>query len=106
MTYQGHDRRNEVRALTAALIEIVDEHNDTSTCVLEDLSASGARIHSDVALPVGVQLTLKAGSVAHPAVVKRCSPVLGGFDVGMEFLGGHWPSPIDLPIHWIHADQY
>ena len=106
MANQGHDRRTEARALTAALIEVVDEYNDTSTCVLENLSSSGARIHSDIALRVGVQVTLKAGSVAHRALVKHCKPALDGFDVGIEFVGGRWPSPIELPIHWIRADQY
>jgi hypothetical protein len=106
MAHQDNNRRREPRALTAALIQIVDEYYDTSTCVLEDVSTSGARVHSDIALRVGVHLTVKAGSVAHRACVKHCKPALGGFDVGLEFVGGRWPVAIELPIHWIHADRY
>jgi hypothetical protein len=55
MSDPRHDRRHEARALTAALIEVVDEYNDTNTCVLEDLSPSGACIQSDIALRVGAR---------------------------------------------------
>lgn len=105
MRHEGQDRRTEPRALTAALIEMVDEYSDTSTCVLEDLSASGARVHSDIALAIGVQVTLRVGSVAHRASVKHCKPALGGFDIGVEFVGGPWPAPIQFPIHWIRSDR-
>jgi hypothetical protein len=104
MAHSGHDRRSEARALTAALIELVDEYNDSSTCVLEDLSSAGACIHSDLALRVGAQITLKAGSVIHVAMIKHCKPVAGGFQIGIEFVGGPWPTPIELPIHWIHGN--
>jgi PilZ domain-containing protein len=106
MAYLGHDRRNEARALTAALIEVVDEYNDASTCVLEDLSPSGACIHSDLAMRVGVQVKIKAGSVIHAGVIKHCKPTEGGYHIGIEFAGGAWPDAIQFPIHWIHAGQY
>lgn len=106
MAHPEQERRREARALTAAVIQIVDEYNDTSTCVLEDLSSSGARIHSDIDLRIGGQLEVKVGSVVHPAVVRHCNPALGGFDIGIEFVDGPWPTPIEFPIHWIHARQY
>ena len=106
MPYFGHDRRSEARALTAALIEVVDEYNDASTCVLEDLSPSGACIHSDLAIRVGVPVTMKAGSVVHAGVIKHCKPTEGGFHVGIEFEGGAWPDEIQFPIHWIRADRF
>jgi len=106
MPYFAHDRRTEARALTAALIEVVDEYHDASTCVLEDLSPSGACIHSDLAMRVGVPVTMKAGSVVHAGVIKHCKPTVGGFHVGIEFAGGAWPDEIQFPIHWIRADRH
>jgi hypothetical protein len=105
MEHQEQNRRREARALTAALIEITDEYNDTSACVLEDLSPSGARVHSDIALRIGAELTLRVGSVTHAGIVRHCKPVMDAFDIGIEFVGGRWPAPIELPIHWIHSDR-
>jgi hypothetical protein len=101
----GQDRRTEPRALTASLIDIVDEWNDASQCILEDLSSSGACIHADIPLHVGAKVTLRAGCIAQVAIVKHCRSALGGFDIGLEFVGRRWPSPIQIPIHWIHVDR-
>jgi hypothetical protein len=106
MAQTEHDRRRESRALTAALIQITDEHEDISTCVLEDLSSSGACIHSDIALQVGKQVEIKAASVVHAGVVKYCKPDNEGFTIGIQFVGGKWPSPIGFPIHWIRAERH
>jgi PilZ domain-containing protein len=105
MKLAEHERRRESRALTAALIEITDEHEDKSTCVLEDLSSSGACIYSDIALGVGVQVEVNAASVVHNGVVKHCHSSGDGFHIGIEFVGGQWPAPIQFPIHWIRADR-
>jgi hypothetical protein len=103
MALARDDRRRESRALTAALIEIVDQHQDMSTCVLEDISSSGVCIHSDIALQVGVQVKVNAASVVHDGVVRHCKPCGEGFTIGIEFIGGQWPTPIQFPIHWIRS---
>jgi hypothetical protein len=100
-----NERRRESRALTAALIEITDEHDDISTCVLEDISSSGVCIHSDIALAVNMQVKVNAASTVHDGVVRHCKPCGDGFTIGIEFLDGRWPTPIEFPIHWIRADR-
>jgi hypothetical protein len=105
MALARDERRRESRALTAALIEIADEHADISTCVLEDISSSGVCIHSDIALQVGVSVKVNAASVVHDGAVRHCKPCGEGFTIGIEFIGGHWPTPIEFPIHWIRADH-
>ena len=105
MTQIQHDRRRHPRALTAALIAITDEFNDESTCVLEDLSASGACVHSDIAIGACTQVTMKSASVIQTGVVKYCTPRDGGFSIGIEFAEGEWPFPIEFPIHWIRAER-
>lgn len=105
MAQDKNDRRRESRALTAALIAITDEHQDTSTCVLEDLSSSGACIHSDIALKVDTPVKLKAGSIVHTGVVKHCNATGEGFTIGIHFAESQWPVPIEFPIHWIRASR-
>ena len=99
------DRRRESRALTAALIDIVDQHEDISTCVLEDVSSSGVCIHSDIALQVGVKVKVNAASVVHDGLVRYCKPCGEGFTVGIEFIDGQRTTPIEFPIHWIRTDR-
>src|SRR3954451_14230859 len=106
MLKTGHDRRRESRAITAALIQITDEHEEESTCVLEDISYSGACIHSDIALRAGVKVTVKAASVVYAGIVKHCKPIYNdGFSIGIEFIDTQWPTPIEFPIHWICAER-
>jgi PilZ domain len=105
MRNKGYERRREPRALTAAIVDLIDEHDDTTICVLEDLSPSGACIHSDIALRVGAPLTLRVASIVHDGVVKHCKPFGDGYHIGIHFAGGEWPAPIELPIHWIRVNQ-
>ena len=52
-----------------------------------------------------MQVTLKVNAISRTAVVKYCKPAVGGFQIGIEFLGEPWPDPIGLPIHWIPSDR-
>lgn len=98
------DRRRESRALTAALVELTDEYEDKTTCVLEDLSPYGASVHSDIAFTMGSTLKLRVGRLVHNGSVRHCKPVDGGFSVGIQFQG-EWPGSIGFPVHWIRPER-
>ena len=102
----GNDRRIEARSLTAALVQIRDQYEDASTCVLEDLSPSGALVHTDLPFDVGANVILAVGPVAQRSVVRHCkkSPG-GGFAVGIQFEDQRWPAPIHFPVHWITPER-
>jgi hypothetical protein len=101
MATTPRDKRSEPRALTAAIVTITDEYNDESNCVLEDLSQSGALIHSDVPLRVGAPASLCVATITRSAVVRHCTEDESGFRVGLSFVGDTWPEPIRLPVHWL-----
>jgi c-di-GMP-binding flagellar brake protein YcgR len=58
-----------------------------------DLSLGGALLHVATRLEVGTisdfAVPLDAGNVWVQAEVKRCTPVAGGYEVGLEFVGMH-----------------
>lgn len=105
MVFTKDERRREARALTAALIQVTDEFEDLSTCVLEDLSPSGARVYADIALQEGMKVTLKVESVTHSGLVRHCERQGDGYSVGICFHQGEWPAPIQFPVHWIRTER-
>jgi hypothetical protein len=98
---ESQDRRSEPRALTAAIVRLVDEYGDGSNCVLEDLSRSGALLHTDFQLSPGAEVDLEINSVTRVAVVRHCSKTECGFSIGVAFTNELWPEPIRMPVHWI-----
>ena len=58
---------------------------------LLDLSLGGALLHLQAALPEGeihdFGLDLEGETVSVQAEIRRCRPVRGGYEVGVEFVG-------------------
>lgn len=105
MIGDDQDRRKELRALTAALVEVTDQHEDISTCVLEDLSLHGACVHSDIPFEAGEEIMLRVEDVSHSGRVKYSTATGNGYSIGIEFQNGEWPAPIHFPVHWIRPSR-
>ena len=100
MSNQCVEKRSEIRALTGAGSSLV-LGIDSYTCLLENLSPSGACVYIRFPLNHGVEVSLEVAGTIRAAVVIHCGTCDEGFLIGMQFVGEKWPELINLPVHRI-----
>jgi hypothetical protein len=71
--------------------------------ILEDISAPGACVQTESAIPVNTELAVRTGELGLPGHVRYCTLIGGSYFVGVEFTAGTRWMPEDYsPKHILH----
>jgi len=100
------ERRNEVRSMCADMVEAHwrDENGRqrSGTALLEDISASGACLQLENAVPVGVGIQWECPGQQFAGRVRYCTYREIGYFVGVEFSGDvRWSEKAYTPRHML-----
>ena len=104
------DRRSEARMLCADVVEAcwTDEHGmaQRSTALLEDISASGACLQFECAIPLGAKLTWAGSTHEFVGDVRYCVYREIGYFVGVQFdAQSKWSSKVYKPQHLLDLQK-
>ena len=103
------ERRSEVRLLCADMVEVSWRNQGRSrraTALLEDISASGACLQLETAVPCGVEICWECPSQKFVGRVRYCTYREIGFFVGVEFEGGtRWSKQVYEPRHFLDLER-
>ena len=98
------ERRTEVRMLCADIVEVSWREKSgrqrRTTGVLEDISASGACLQLDTAVPVGAPIEWRSPKMEFHGEVRYCAYREIGYFVGVEFsAASKWSKKAYRPQH-------
>jgi hypothetical protein len=98
------ERRTEVRMLCADIVEVNWREKSgrlrRATGVLEDISASGACLQLDTAVPVGAAIEWRSPKMEFQGEVRYCAYREIGYFVGVEFgAASKWSKKAYRPQH-------
>jgi hypothetical protein len=99
------ERRSEVRILCADMVEVrwrdkVTGKSSHATALLEDISASGACLQLEMAVPVGAEMHWECPNHQFTGRVRYCTYREIGYFVGVEFgAGAGWSKQAYKPRH-------
>jgi hypothetical protein len=101
------ERRTEIRMLCADMVEVTwRDHaakRHTVTGLLEDISASGACLQLDSAVPLGAEIRWTSGENQFAGRVRYCLYREIGYFVGVEFTCGmKWSERSFRPQHLLN----
>ncbi|MGA3095385.1 MAG: PilZ domain-containing protein [Bryobacteraceae bacterium] len=103
------ERRSEVRLLCADMVEVTWKDQGRSrhaTAILEDISASGACLQLETAVPYGVVIRWECPNQNFVGRVRYCTYREIGFFVGVEFEGGtRWSKQVYEPRHFLDLER-
>lgn len=107
---ESMERRSELRLLCADMIEVrwIDRwgHTRQTAALLEDISASGACIQFEVAIPLGSQVRILCAKGALEGTVRYCVYREIGYFVGVQFAeGSRWSREDFEPQHLLDLRQ-
>jgi len=98
------ERRTEVRMLCADIVEVSWKERSgrerRTTGVLEDISASGACLQLETAVPVGVQIEWRSPKRQFRGLVRYCAYREIGYFIGVELNSeSKWSKKAYRPQH-------
>ena len=99
------ERRTEVRNMCADMVEVRWERrvwgkSRHATALLEDISASGACLQLEMAVPVGVEMRWQCPNREFVGRVRYCTYREIGYFAGVEFEAGvKWSKQAYKPRH-------
>lgn len=104
------ERRSEVRMLCADMVELCwSDHagkNWKTTALLEDISASGACLQLETAVPLGVKVHWKSPRQEFAGTVRYCAYREIGYFVGVEFQSSsRWSKNAFRPKHLLDLNR-
>jgi hypothetical protein len=103
------ERRSEVRLLCADMVEVSWRDQGRSrraTAILEDISARGACLQLETAVPCGVEIGWTCPSQKFVGRVRYCTYREIGYFVGVEFEGGtRWSKQVYEPRHFLDLER-
>jgi hypothetical protein len=83
---QMRERRSEPRYMCSELVTIrLNQPNTEWVVNLEDISASGASLHSQTEIPEGTAIEMVTPRCSFRGVVRHCRFVEIGFAIGVSF---------------------
>jgi hypothetical protein len=105
-----NEKRTEQRLLCAELVQVTYQDASGHQCRLvanlEDISASGLCLESDVEIPDGAKVKVEYGDGELVGVVKYCIFREIGFFLGIEFQEGcRWSTQHFRPEHLLDPRQ-
>ena len=102
------ERRSEVRLLCADMVQVSWRDQGRSrraTAILEDISASGACLQLETAVPCGVEIGWDCPNQKFVGRVRYCTYREIGYFVGVEFEGGtRWSKQVYEPRHFLDLE--
>ena len=103
------ERRSEVRVLCADMVEVSWRDQGRSrraTALLEDISASGACLQLETAVPCGEEIRWECPNQRFVGRVRYCAYREIGYFVGVEFEGGtRWSKQVYEPRHFLDLER-
>ena len=103
------ERRSEVRVLCADMVEVSWRDQGRSrraTALLEDISASGACLQLETAVPCGVEIRWECPNQKFVGRVRYCTYREIGYFVGVEFeRGTRWSQQVYEPRHFLDLER-
>jgi len=101
------ERRTEVRNMCADMVEVRWSDRTTgrsrhATALLEDISASGACLQLEIAVPVGIEMRWECPNHQFVGRVRYCTYREIGYFAGVEFEpGAKWSKRAYKPRHML-----
>src|SRR5690349_12670204 len=106
MGMKSTERRLDSRFLCADLVSAVSAQG-TIEAVLEDISAFGACIQTESAVPVGTEMTLLIGYERFSGRVCYCAYRDYGYFIGVRFREeDEWSEALVSPQHLISLEKF
>ena len=103
------ERRLEVRVMCADMVEVSWRDRGKArraTAILEDISAHGACLQLETAVPCGVEIGWECPKQKFVGRVRYCSYREIGYFVGVEFEEGtRWSKQVYQPPHFLDLER-
>ena len=106
------EQRSEVRNMCADMVEVRWNHRSTgksqhATALLEDISASGACLQFETAIPVGAEMRWECPKHHFVGRVRYCTYREIGYFVGVQFEpGAKWSKRAYTPRHLLDLKRF